>query len=270
MRPRALGLVLALCAIAGLAAPRTAGAQPLPSLTAPVNDFANVIDPASETALGERITGLLAASGDAIVVATVDTFEPYATIEDYAIALFEQAGIGDRDRDRGLLVVVAVEPRRVRIEVGYGLEDAVTDGFAGEVIRRQMLPAFRDGDYGRGLVDGVTALARRIGEVRGVTIDGLPDRAAPASGANRGPSVLQIVLIIVVLVAMANLGSGGRGPRGRGRRGGRWHGGVGGFGGGFGGFGGGFGGGGFGGGGGGGFGGFGGGLSGGGGASGRW
>jgi uncharacterized protein len=252
--------LLLLCVWTAL--PARAAAQPLPTLTDPVNDFANVIDAASADALVARIRALHAASGDTIVVATVESIAPYGSIEEYALRLFERAGIGDRETDRGLLVLLAVSERRVRIEVGYGLEEAVTDGFAGDVIRRQMLPAFRNGQFGQGLLAGVTTLARRIAEVRDVQIEGLP--AAQATRPQwQGPSVWQIILIIIVIIAVANLGSGG-GSSGhvRRRRGPGWHGGVGGFGGGFGGFGGGFGGGGFGG--------FGGGRSGGGGASGGW
>jgi uncharacterized protein len=257
-------LVLLFCVSPG-------AAQTLPRLTAPVNDLANVIDPQSEQELDTRIRALLAATGDTVVVATVDTYEPYGSIEEFAVRLFEQAGIGDAERDRGLLVVMAARERRIRIEVGYGLEEIITDGFAGEVIRTEMLPAFRAGEYGPGMLAGVTAIIRRIAERRDVTIDGLP--AAPVRPVYEGPSAFQIVLIVLVLLALAVMGStrgGGPGVRGRGRH---WHGGVGGFGGGFGGFGGGFGGGGFGGFGGGrsgGFGGFGGGRSGGGGASGGW
>jgi uncharacterized protein len=243
-------------------------AQSLPKLTAPVNDFAEVIDARSAAEMDTRIRALLAASGDTVVVATVETFAPYATIEEFAVKLFEQAGIGDRERDRGVLVVMAENERRVRIEVGYGLEEFITDGFAGDVIRQEMLPAFRSGEYGPGLLAGVTAIIRRISERRGVDVEGLP--AAPEAPVYEGPSVFQIVLIILVLMAIASIGSTrGGGPRMRGR-GGHWHGGIGGFGGGFGGFGGGGFGGGFGGGRGGGFGGFGGGRSGGGGASGGW
>jgi uncharacterized protein len=204
-------------------------------------------------------------------VATVETIAPYGSIEEYAARLFEQSGIGDRERDRGVLVLLAVSERRIRIEVGYGLEEFITDGFAGEIIRQQMLPAFRTGEYGPGLLAGVTALVRRISERREVTVEGLP--AAPRNPAVEEPPVFQIVLIILVLIAIATIGStrgGGPGVRRRGRH---WHGGLGGFGGGFGGFGGGLGGGfggGFGGGRSGGFGGFGGGRSGGGGASGGW
>jgi uncharacterized protein len=248
--------------------PAGAAAQPLPPLTAPVNDHAGVVDARSTAELDSRIRALLAATGDTIVVATVDTVEPFGSIEEYAVRLFEQAGIGDRERDRGILVLLAVEQRRVRIEVGYGLEDIVTDGFAGDVIRTEMLPAFRSGEYGPGLLAGVTALIRRISERRGAEVEGLP--AAPATQDSEGPSAFQIVLIILVLLALASIGSTrGRGPGIR-RRGRHWHGGIGGFGGGFGGFGGGGFGGGFGGSRGGGFGGFGGGRSGGGGASGGW
>lgn len=258
---RALIAIVLVCA--WLCATPLAHAQPLPALTAPVNDFARVVDAPSAAALDARIRALRDASGDTIVVATVDSIAPYGSIEEYAVRLFEQAGIGDRESDRGLLVLLAVSERRVRIEVGYGLEDAVPDGFAGDVIRRQLLPAFRNGDYGPGLLAGVTTLAQRIADVRGVTLAGVPP--APAAPERHGPSAWQIILVIIVIVAIANLGAGGGSGSLRRRRGGRWHGGVGGFGGGFGGFGGG----GFGGGGGG-FGGFGGGGSGGGGASGGW
>ena len=243
-----------------LLAPSPAVAQTLPKLTAPVNDLAGVIDAASAAALDARIRALLVASGDTVVVATVESFAPYGSIEEYAVRMFEQSGIGNAERDRGVLVLLAVNERRVRVEVGYGLEEFITDGFSGDVIRQQMLPEFRSGNYGPGLVAGTTEIIRRIGERRNVSLDGLPPpRTEPESS---GPSALQIILIVLVLIALSNLGSGGRGNL-RGRRGGGWHGGVGGFGGGFGGFGGG-------GRGGGGFGGFGGGRSGGGGASGGW
>jgi len=252
---------LTLLALAGV--PGALVAQALPALTAPVNDLAGVIDGRSAAEMDTRIRALYNSSGDTVVVATIDTIGTYGSIEEYAVKLFETGGIGDRERDRGVLILLAVHERRVRIEVGYGLEEFVTDGFAGEVIRQQMLPSFRSGEYGPGLLAGVTAVVRRISERRGVTIEGLP--AAPAAPVYEGPSPFQVVLIIMVLLALASIGSSrGGGPRLRGR-GRNWHGGIGGFGGGFGGFGGGFGGGR-----GGGFGGFGGGRSGGGGASGGW
>lgn len=247
--------------------PAAAPAQELPTLTGPVNDFAGVIDESSEAAIDARSRALLAASGDTIVVVTVPTIAGFS-IEEYAVRLFEQAGIGSRAEDNGLLILLAVEEREVRVEVGYGLEPIVTDGYAGEVIRTRMVPAFRQNDYGGGLLAAVTTLAQRIAAQRNVTVDGLPAEPQPALA--EGPDLMQVaVIVIILLFVILNSRRGGGGGRGfrRYRRGPFWYGGLGGFGGGFGGFGGG--GGGFGGRGGG-FGGFGGGRSGGGGASGGW
>jgi uncharacterized protein len=267
---------IALCFLL-LACPlsRLQAQPPTPELTQPVNDFANVIDAESEREMDRRIRALQTASGDVVVVATVKTFQPYSTIDEYAVKMFENGGrgIGQKGKDNGALIVVAVDDRRVRIEVGYDLEEFITDGFAGEVIRQAMTPEFRNGNYGRGLLAGVTSVINRVADRRGVTLQDVPRPAgrAPVGMPTRIPGWLIVVLLWFLVMALT-----GRGRRRRRRRywGGPWSGwnsGVGPFGGGT--FGGGFGGfgrgGGFGGGGGG-FGGFGGGRSGGGGASGGW
>lgn len=253
-----------------------AASQPAPpQLTAPVNDFANVIDPSSAAELDRRIRALEAASGDVVVVATVKTFQPdYGDINEYAVKMFENGGrgIGARGKDNGVLIVVAVDDRKIKIEVGYDLEPFVTDGFAGETIRSMILPQLRDGNYGAGLLAGTTRIINRIAQGRGVPLQDVPQPAARGSRSGGQFSFFPILIMIILFILFSR---GGGGPRGRRRRwgGGPWSGwssGVGPFGGGgFGGGLGGFGGGGFGGGGGG-FGGFGGGRSGGGGASGSW
>ena len=252
---------LAAICVAAWAWPLNAQTE-FPALTAPVNDFAKVIDAGSAAELDRIIRILQAATGDVVVVATVETFAPYATIEEYAVKLFEKAGIGTRKTDSGALVLVAVKDRRVRIEVGYGLEEFISDGFAGETIRTEMLPAFREGGYGRGLVAGTTRVVQRIARGRGVTLENVALPARPQRQPERGLPIGSIVIALIFLAMMSRFGGMGGGISPYGRRGGRstwsgWHGGLGGFGGGFGG-------------GGGGFGGFGGGRSGGGGASGGW
>jgi uncharacterized protein len=260
-----------LCLVLLLAS-TVAAAQPLPpALTGTVNDFAGIVDQASRAELDRRIRALRDTTGDTIVVATVQTFKPYGSIDEYAVKMFENhgRGIGDKGKDNGLLIVVAVQDRALRLEVGYGLEEIVPDGFAGEV-RDIIRPRFREGKYGEGLLAGTTRLINRIAEKRGVTVPDVPvERARPeGQSGGRFPFALLFWIALAIIVAINNRG----GPRRRGRYWGGpwsgWTGGVGGFGGG------GFGGGGFGGfgggGGGGGFGGFGGGGSGGGGASGIW
>jgi uncharacterized protein len=251
-------------------------AQPLPpALTQPVNDFANVIDPQSARQMDALIRSLQRATGDVVVVATVDTFQPYATIDEYAVKMFENGGrgIGEKGRDNGLLIVVAVKDRRVKVEPGYELEQFVTDGFAGEVSRDQMAPQFGQGNYGAGLVAGVQRIVGRIAQGRNVTLQGVPQetqtvRRRRASG---GGAIFWLFIAFIVLRAIVGgIGRGSRrGPPGWGGPGwSGWNSGVGPFIGRRGGFGG-FGGGGFGGGGGG-FGGFGGGRSGGGGGGAGW
>ena len=243
-------------------------AQDPPQLTAPVNDFAEVIDDASEREIDRRIRALKDATGDVVVVATVRTYQPYGDIDSYAVKMFENGGrgIGEKGKDNGLLLVVAVDDRRARVEVGYDLEQFITDGFAGETIRTAMSPQFARGEYGAGLLAGVTRIINRIAERRGVTLQDVPRPPPAPTHAPQNDFPIGLIILILFLL-MSGLLRGGR----RRRRGpwvtGPWSGwnsgvgpfGGGGFGGGFGGFGGG-----------GGFGGFGGGRSGGGGASGGW
>jgi uncharacterized protein len=272
-------LVLALCLLPSPFSLSSAAQPAPPLLTQPVNDFANVIDEASERELERRILSLKQATGDVVIVATVPTFQPYPDIKDFAVKMFENRGkgIGERKNDNGLLMVVAVNDRKVAIEVGYGLEPYITDGFSGQTIREAILPAFRQGQYGPGLIAGATRVIGRISEQRGVSLTDVPRPAAgdqPEQRRRRG-SNFPVVLAFILLVLMFRVFAGRTSRRRRRRHywgGGPWSGwnsGIGPFGGGSGGFGGGFGG--FGGGGrGGGFGGFSGGRSGGGGATGGW
>lgn len=221
----ALVLVIALMAA-------TAHAQtlpPPPALTGAVNDFAGVLDAASVQQLETLSRQLQAASGDVLVVATVRTFQPYADIESYAVRMFENQGkgIGERSGDSGVLLLLAVEDRQVRIEVGYGLEPFVTDGFAGETSRDVMVPYFRRNDYGMGLLAGATRVARRIAEGHGVDLAVAPLPRAPQRP--QGELRINFVMLLILLYIIYRLTRGGPGSGGRRRRG-RWSSSVGPFG----------------------------------------
>jgi uncharacterized protein len=261
--------ILTLALIAGIATAIVFAQPPTPELTRPVNDFANVIDAASEAEIERRILALKNATGDVVVVATIETFAPYADIREYAVKMFENRGrgIGAKGKDNGLLVLLAVKDRDVRAEVGYDLEQFVTDGFAGTVSREVMVPFFVRGEYGPGLQAGVTSIIGRIAQGRGVTLSGVP---MPAQERRPRTQISPWVIVAIIIIVMLINNSGG-GRRSRLRRGppywgggsswSGWNSGVGPFGGG-----GRIGGGGFGGG----FGGFGGGRSGGGGGGASW
>ena len=259
--------------IVGLICSAVLAAQPPPpALTDTVNDFAEVVDASSRAELDKRIRALQGATGDAIAVATIKTFQPYGSIEEYAVKMFENGGrgIGEKGKDNGLLLLVAVDDRKVKVEVGYDLEGIIPDAYAGDTIRDALVPAFRRSAYGEGLLAAVTRLINRIAEQRGVTIPDVPVQAAARPRQPTNFPWILIFWIVVMLIASARSNRRrrrrywGHGPWSN------WTGGPGSFGGGgFGSTGGSFGGGG-GGFGGGGFSGFGGGRSGGGGASGSW
>ncbi len=225
-----------------------------------VSDFAGVIRPADRMAI-ERLAAELEKKTTAqIAVVTVQSVKP-ETIEMYAVRLFEKWGIGQKGKDNGVLLLVAVKDRRVRIETGYGVEGIIPDAIADKIIRDILVPAFKQEDYSGGIKAGAIAIISLIAKDAGVTITGQEEAVYQQVGHQ--PSALESFLSFIFMVIFFILIIGTRtgllwffllGPMGH-RRGGYWYGS--GFGGSRGGFGGGFGG-------------FGGGLSGGGGASGGW
>jgi uncharacterized protein len=260
-------VLLARPAIAQSPSPQSPSSRSLPELTQPVNDFARVIDAESARQMDAMARALLAKTGDVVVVATVATVEPYGTPKEYAVKLFENRGrgIGQKGKDNGLLILLAIKERRVEVEVGYDLEQFITDGFAGETSR--MMTTFFPARYGAGLRAGMARIVGRIAQGRGVTLDGVQAPAQPVRQRGSTPLPFSVIFWIFIAILIVSRIGGGRGGRRRFWGGGPWSGwssGVGPFGGGGGGWGGG--GGGFGGG----FGGFGGGRSGGGGGGASW
>lgn len=238
-----------------------------------VNDYANVLDARSAQALEVYCGNLERATGVQMAVVLVDSLEG-EPIDDVANRLYRQWGIGQKGKDEGILLLLAIRDRRQRAEIGYGLEPVITDGDAGAILR-SIRPILRQGNYGAALLAAAEQFGSQIAQSKGVALDQVgarrvQDRAPPGPPIS-GPIILGALVLFFLITRF--IGGGGRGGRGGGGTGlllgmllgnlmGR-RGGYGGWqGGGFGGY--------DGGGGGGGFGGFGGGDSGGGGASSNW
>lgn len=130
----------------------------MPKPAGRVSDFANVIDPAVEAELDRRLDQLEQQTSSEIAVATVESLNGMS-VEEYANRLFKEWGVGQAKQDNGVLILVAPNDREMRIEVGYGLEGVLPDGLAGQIIRDQFTPRFRDGDYTGGIRDGVARVA---------------------------------------------------------------------------------------------------------------
>jgi uncharacterized protein len=137
-------------------------AQPaVPPLTGRVVDRADVLSTETEQALTQALAAHEAATSNQIVVLTVPSLEG-ETVERAALRVFNTWGLGQADRDNGVLVLIARDDREMRIEVGYGLEGTLTDSRSGRIIRSEFVPNFRDGDYDAGALAGVSAIVGTI------------------------------------------------------------------------------------------------------------
>ena len=158
-----------------LAAAVAAGAVDVPYLTGRVVDNAEILKPETR----ERITAIGKAhedkTTDQIAVLTIPTLGG-ESVEEFADRVFKAWKLGQKGKDNGVLVVVAPQDRRMRIEVGYGLEGTLTDVAASRIIRNVMTPAFKSGDFDRGVDDGVAAIVAQL--------EGQPSAGTSASFAD--------------------------------------------------------------------------------------
>ncbi len=126
-----------------------------------VNDFAEVLSTEQENTIETKLNSLATIEGSEVVVVTVKNLGS-DTVENYAVKLFAEWGIGKKDKDNGLLLLVAIEDREMRIEVGYGLEGTITDAQAYWIIRDVITPAFKNEDYFAGIVGAVDKVTEAI------------------------------------------------------------------------------------------------------------
>ncbi len=207
-------LILLLLLVAGT----TVQAQTFPALTGRVVDEANIIPDGDEAALTAKLKGLEDQSGRQLVVATIPDLQGYP-IEDYGYQLGRKWGIGQKKANNGVLLIVAPNDRKVRIEVGYGLEPVLTDLYSGVVIRDMILPRFKAGDYPGGINVGVDAISTQL------TLP--PDQAAARAkqvglqstshqqrgGVDIGTVIFWLFIFFFFILPMLRSLFGGRGRR---------------------------------------------------------
>ncbi len=225
MRRVGIGAWLAVLVFSALA---SAAALELPAPAGPVTDLAGILDGGTRQRLVQIIEEVRARTTAEIAILTVQSTAP-ETLEGYSVAVFDRWKIGKRGQDNGLLLLVAVQDRRLRITTGYGLEGILPDGKVGEIRDREILPSFRAGRYAEGLLRGTEALAAVILAQGKESAPGSPPTARPArhrSGLWSGSTGLLLGLFILLVLFSAALSAMERrtSPRGRGgpRRGGFW------------------------------------------------
>ncbi len=218
-RGRVAAFALALPLALGLLAPGRAGAQAkhiqVPPPRGFVSDFAGVVDPATRQRLELLVQELKQKTGAEIAVVTVRSTQP-ETVDDYAMAIAEHWKPGDAKKENGVVFLVATEDRKMHILTGYGVEGPLPDGKVGAIRDQLVVPAFRQGDFSRGIADATTALASEIAKDAGVTLSGLPTRERPPP---QQISLLQLILLLVLLFIVLRIMSG---AANQGRRRGGW------------------------------------------------
>lgn len=187
-----------LCTIL-LFAPGVLWAQevPVPPLTAQVVDTTGTLSPEQQAALIQKLQAFEATKGSQIAVLLVQTTQP-ETIEQYALRVAENWKIGRKNTDDGAILVVALQDRALRIEVGYGLEGALTDLTSKRIIDEIIVPQFRQGDFAGGVAAGVDQMIK--------VIEGEPLPAPVTTGTTRSSSTIED---IAPLLFMGTLFIGG-------------------------------------------------------------
>lgn len=238
---------------------------PKPNPAKLVTDQAGVLSAEQKAILENKLVALDDSSSNQIAIVLVKTLDGYP-IEEYATKLFREWGIGNKKTNNGVLILASIDERKIRIEVGYGLEGAIPDITTASIIRNDIVPSFKTGEYYHGLDLATNSLSKAaVGEYKVQR-----EKASKGKGSSGGSLITFLIILVIVIALVSGGGRGGGGGmmsrRGAGNiaetlfwasllsGGGSSRGGSGGFGGGDGG----------------GFGGFGGGSSGGGGASGSW
>ncbi len=218
-----LRTVLAAALMLGSASPARSAA--VPTFAGPVNDTAAVLSGSMRDAVTALLREHKRKTGNQIAVLTVPSLDG-ENIEEYAVDVFEHWKLGQKGKDNGVLLVIATKDRKMRIEVGYGLEPTLTDALSGRIIRQVITPRFKAGDFNNGINLGVNAI---IQVLETGTLSELPEpeaTAAPAAAAvagtpqaavsSSGVLVFKILFLLFIfgfigLLAILGLRARGRG-----------------------------------------------------------
>lgn len=201
LRPLILPLLMVGSLLFSLSA--LAAEPEFPKLSGRVVDNAKLLSAATEQNLNQQLAAQEQRTGNQIVVVTLPDLQGYE-ISDYGFQLGRHWGIGQKDTNNGALLIIAMKERKMRIEVGYGLEGLLTDARSAQIIQQILTPAFKSGDFDGGVKAAVEAMV--------LIIDGKTPAIPKAqqSGKKSPPKLGGLLLLIILFMMMG----GGRGSRG--------------------------------------------------------
>ena len=176
---------------------------PKPNPPKLVTDMANVLSQQQKDFLERKLVALDDSTSNQIAVVLIKTLNDYP-IEEYSTKLFRDWGIGNKKTNNGILLIAAIDDHKIRIEVGYGLEGAIPDITVSSIIRNDIAPNFKTGDYFNGIDLATTSIAKAaVGEYKVA-------RQKPVSGSGRG-SIFTFLIILAIVIAIVSAGRGGGG-----------------------------------------------------------
>jgi uncharacterized protein len=206
MRPRAVrcGSHLAsralIAALLLLSATAFAADLKFPALSGRVVDNAGILSASTISELDEMLAQHEHTSGEQVVVVTLDSLQGHS-IEDYGYQLGRYWGIGQKGKNTGALLIVAPHERKVRIEVGYGLEGKLTDAISRVIIESKITPQFRSGDFNAGVLAGTASILRALGDDAAANLHAEEEaEPAPQPTHEVGPWIIPVVMLVYLLV----------------------------------------------------------------------
>lgn len=178
---------------------------PAPTQAFYVNDFANVIDDTTEKTMQDMAVALGQSTGAQVVVVTVPSLGG-VDLETYSLELLRKWGIGDAKKDNGVLLLLSMEERKSRIEVGYGLEGALPDGKTGTIQDEYMIPYYRNKDYSNGMLGGFTKIVEEVYKEYSVeapqNVDASVYYAGSGNSSEQGNDALKAVFAVFLVILM--------------------------------------------------------------------
>jgi len=200
-------LMLLIQAVFAVGAEAAIQVPPKPSVSSGiyVQDYAGVLSPQTRQALNAIGQDLDNKTTAQVAVVTVKTLDGQP-IDEYGLTLLRQWGLGNKEKNNGALILVAVDDRQSRIEVGYGLEGVLPDGLTGRIQDQQMLPYFKQGQYEKGIVQGYLTVATTVAKSYDVKLEGVRYNGGAQQGTGDTPmpgwmkALIAVGLIVLVIV----------------------------------------------------------------------
>lgn len=202
--------VTALCLLLAMLLCMTAFALPSPSDRFYVNDFADILSTSTEDYIFNHSATLDDQTTAQLVVVTVPSLEG-EDLEQYSLNLAREWGIGSEETNNGLLILLALEERQLRVEVGYGLEGKVNDGKAGRLMDEYAIPYLKEDEFDEGILNLYKALLSEVYSEYGLEVPEGVQASAPAVQQESGTSLLPVIMVILLIVLFSIGGRRGGG-----------------------------------------------------------